>query len=373
MENEDNGMPPLHDSDVAVKPDPDSSMPTEVVSSASQNDVDDSKSPMKNDEKLSKAAVSAEMTQKLQELESVCEVRNNRIQEVSHLNWIFHCILVIFLKFINELSFLFLLLQLLNEKENLEKRINKLISEPGTSQISIDAESLAPEIIQQTDTYTTVSAKLASAEHTILNLTNSMKDIQERWGISKGECEHMKKIIDDLNEKHAKRWKNLTGNSIDDKKETCDDNDTTTNNDKSQIYAEGTNDAKDEELTFSKERTLLEHKLQQALEGMRQVEGLRLALAEATKMNDCLQSQVSEWKSKYTTLSTNKSSSRSSSSSQKQSSSSSSSSKSETAMERIKLDFRKCRKELMAEKLARENYKTKNEVSILLLYDPMLF
>lgn len=273
----------------------------------------------------------------------------------------------------------FLICQLLNEKESLEKRVNELISSVGNGNSSVDIASLIPEQVQQTDTYMEVSAKLSTAERKVTDLTKTIEDIRERWAVAKGECEHAKKVLTELNEKHAKRWKNLAGDNVEQKGTKLDEKFSPHNNASVEtatkpIDGKTADTKKRDKLVFSKEITELEHKLSQALEGVRQVDALRLALTEANKLNDSLQSQVSEWKSKYTSLSSSKSASRSSnSSSQKASSSSgstsegkSSSSKSETSTERLKMDFRKCRKELMAEKLARENYKAKNEVSFLI-------
>mmetsp|Transcript_23731 Transcript_23731/g.28979 ORF Transcript_23731/g.28979 Transcript_23731/m.28979 type:complete len:404 (+) Transcript_23731:559-1770(+) len=145
----------------------------------------------------------------------------------------------------------------------------------------------------------------------------------------------MKKAMDEMQEKHEKRWTELGQSSI------------------------------DETIKVSKEKIELEHKLQQALEAASHAESLSISLSESRKMNETLEHKVTELKAKYTAATSSKPRGESShrSSSGSSSGDRSSSSRGETSYDRLKADFRKVRKELAAANLSKENYKGKLERS----------
>lgn len=82
MENEDMGIPPLHDFDMK---------PNKVTSDSTPEIVSSAPSPSNKDDASSKSQISAELKQKMKELETVCEVRNDKIKEVSKFSFVFHC------------------------------------------------------------------------------------------------------------------------------------------------------------------------------------------------------------------------------------------------------------------------------------------
>lgn len=309
--------------------------PDPVVSSSLVTSIESSAITPTKSETLAKSEISpsgaVEVTKEVKELDALCECRNERIKE------------------------------LLVERELLQKQINDLVAESVSMKQTDSSVKISPDIVMQTDTYIETVAKLVTAERKVSDLMTELEEVRQKWARCKGECELTSKTMKDMNEKHAKRWKILTeekgdaesleddcGNNCNDELfENIDDDDTTKSTEHENFKYR------------HKKYVLLEYKLNQALEGVRQVEALRVALTEASKMNDCLQSQVSEWKSKYTTLSSKKSSTRDLMRSS--STSSSSSTKGDINVERLKQDFRICRKELLAANQARENYKSKNE------------
>lgn len=312
----------LPDSDNDV-PDPD--VPVSVVSS---NTAATLSSPVTAGPvvKLEEVPLpSIEVTKQLRDLEVVCECRNGRIKE------------------------------LVAERESLQKRINDLIFKSGYGKSTDNSAPISPATVKRSETYIEAALKLTTAKRKVSELSVELEEVRGHWATCKGECDLANKMMKELNEKHAKRWNSLTEETHDD--ENGEDASHTSDAFEGMFEDEITSSATTKSSKHFEKVVGLEHKLQQALEGVRQVEALRVALTEASKMNDCLQSQVSEWKSKYTTLSTRKSSSRDTASK----AASTSSSKGDVNIERLRLDFRQCRKELSAANLARENYKTKNE------------
>jgi len=109
---------------------------------------------------------------------------------------------------------------------------------------------------------------------------------------------------------------------------------------------------------------VLQHKYQQVLEELKQLESIKATLKETRKLNDYYQHKMEEFKSKYIAAQTQAKNSKqqqeniiNENSSTIQSSSTSSSNS--VSYDKLKLDFRKVRKELAAANLSKENYKAK--------------
>lgn len=230
--------------------------------------------------------------------------------------------------------------ELTKERESLQKRINDLLA------ASLVIPPPSPALIRQTDTYLECAAQLVTSQRRFTELETRLAADRLAWSVCRGELDQAHRTLREADDRHAKRWRALTERG---------------SNSRSTHHQEVEEDDDDDLFTpdDDRARVQLRHRLQQALEGVRQVEAFKVALTEASKMNDCLRAQVAEWRSKYTTLSAKKSSSRELSRSL--SSSSASSSAAGVNVERLKADFRACRKELSSANQARENYKAKNE------------
>jgi E3 ubiquitin-protein ligase BRE1 len=143
--------------------------------------------------------------------------------------------------------------------------------------------------IKNSDLYVELSMKLKAAEREVDNLKDMELRIRVEWGQALATAEAAQKEIEDLNVRHVKRWTDL----VEEYPELAT---------KDEAKAENTeNDAK------AKEITILQHKLTQALENVRQAEGTRKTLQEAVLLNTSLQAKVEEIKSKYTELQRSKS------------------------------------------------------------------
>jgi len=318
--------------------------------------------------------ISEETKKKIMELEVLCKSRDDSIKE------------------------------LMEERVKLQKHVNELLSEARNSKILEAVNSIPEEQIKQTYAYLQISKELNASQKIKKELEEKLQDVTKKWGVTKADCEHANKTMEELIGKHTRRWESLTtdsneGESIPNTEKNGNDKITSPAAEqsdaffslygdikpieKSDITPASVSNKKDiltftDKLEYTKKISELEHKLSQAVESSRRSEALRHTLNENNKMLDILHSQVNEWKSKYTALSANKSTSRSSSSSAEQSnkkegsaskkeesttstSTSTSSSRGEASYERLKLDFRKCRKELAAANNSRENYKNKIE------------
>ncbi len=173
------------------------------------------------------------------------------------------------------------------------------------------------------------------------------------------------KTISDTEEKHARRWTELT----------C------SNGESSEIDSLPNGSPKElENLALSHERKFiddakkiveLEHKLNHALENVRQSENIRASLTEANRINETLQSKLEELKVKNAALVANKATARASSLDASSSSHSSShkssrdSSGSHLSHEKLQRDYRKLKKELSAALQSKEGAKSKQEVSLM--------
>lgn len=114
------------------------------------------------------------------------------------------------------------------------------------------------------------SSKLEVAERDNQKLKDELQSIMDRWAVTKGDLEQSRKSVDDLEEKHKKRMKELYGGK------------------------EGSNNM--EEMEIAKRVVQLEHKLKHALDSVRQAEALKTSLIDANTMNDMLQRKIYELK-----------------------------------------------------------------------------
>ena len=231
------------------------------------------------------------------------------------------------------------------QKESDGKRINSLEMENTDSKID-------ETDIKTSNLFIELSSKLETAEKEAKHLKEDLQSVKERWAVTKGDLGVANKSINELQEKHQKRLKELNiGNGI-------------KSNLSSDSYKEGVGKHVDE----AKGRIALEHKLKHALENVRQKENVRTSLNEANRLNEALQSKVDELKAKNVHLLSNKNLPRGTNEGSPMSNSLSASHKSskESLSQSSKDKFHKLRKELAAVINSKNQAKEKHEVRRLL-------
>ena len=181
-------------------------------------------------------SVDADTSKKLSDLEALCENKEKRISE------------------------------LLDELEKSNSRINEL---------SLPASSPSLETIQKSKTYIDLKSSLLKAEASVATLNDRQHHIMKRWADTKGSLELAQKTAVELQMKHDRRWKEITGELDEDDGEVTE------------------KDMKGEK------EIIMEHKLRQALEAVRMNESTKTSLAESQELIESLQVQVNDWKAKY--------------------------------------------------------------------------
>jgi len=164
--------------------------------------------------------------------------------------------------------------QLTDEKVNQDMKINNLMAqdkqEGGPLEKDIKASPLFVEI----------SSKLSAAEREARGLKNELQAVQDRWALSKGDLELVRKTIHDLEAKHSYRLRELSGGG-DDGADASD----------SPFINGGKGHIEQAKLVME-----LEHKLKHALDNVRQSESVRISLADSHSMNAILQRQIGNLK-----------------------------------------------------------------------------
>jgi E3 ubiquitin-protein ligase BRE1 len=166
-------------------------------------------------------------------------------------------------------------------------------------------------VVQRSDLYTKQAVELATARRQVNELQASLSRVKAEWSQALGNAEFVQKTMEELKQKHAKKWAELTNNA---EADTAAEH----NN-----KAASSQEANDESTTIetittasqTEQIVVLEHKLTQALENVRQAESTRQALNEAIAMNESLQAKLEEIKAKYAILQQGRSSTNNNSSS----------------------------------------------------------
>ncbi len=158
----------------------------------------------------------------------------------------------------------------MTEKENLELKINSLLDQ------ATKRATLKEEDVKSSSLYVETSSKLVVAEKEKEKLQDDLNSVNERWARTKGDLEQYRKTIEDIEEKHRRRLKELSGEMED--------------------GPDG--EAMKEELNHAKRAVLLEHKLKHALDNVRQAENMKSSLIDAITMKESLLRQINELKTR---------------------------------------------------------------------------
>lgn len=174
----------------------------------------------------------------------------------------------------------------------------------------------------------TTVAELKAAEEKVASLEAELKVTSERWSTAQANETAVRTALEELREKHERRWKELSST------------------DEEVANGGGPEDAVTE----------LKHKLQQALEHVRQAEDVRSNLADALDMNEKLKERLEEAKAASTDKepgSKEESANASSTSSEK--------ALSERAHDKLQREYRKLKDKYTLALASKENHKAKVE------------
>ena len=92
----------------------------------------------------------------------------------------------------------------MTQKEAQERKINSLADEAKTT-------SIGEEDVKSSPLYIEISSKLSVTERKNEELQYELQSTRDRWAVTKGDLKLSHKTIDDLEEKHKRRLKELSG------------------------------------------------------------------------------------------------------------------------------------------------------------------
>jgi hypothetical protein len=165
--------------------------------------------------------------------------------------------------------------QLALEREEHMKRINSLLL---PNQPARDPKEISDEDIKRSALYTETSTKLVTAERQLQEMRQKLENRKEQWAIARGDADCATKSLEENLAKHRKRWSELTG----------------------EVTENGHhNNIPDEVIAQAKRIAELEHKLNQALENVRQADTVRDSLEAAISMNEALTMKLEQMKQKH--------------------------------------------------------------------------
>ena len=168
------------------------------------------------------------------------------------------------------------LLQLVSEREEHMKRINSLLLPNDTKR---NPEEISDEEIKRSVLYSELSTKLLTSERQLQEMRTKLEKTKHEWAIARGDADFATKGLEENLAKYRKRWYELTGNEASENG--------------------GNNNAPDDAVVQAKRIIELEHKLNQALENVRQADTVRDSLDTAISMNEALTVKVDQMKAKH--------------------------------------------------------------------------
>lgn len=243
----------------------------------------------------------------------------------------------------------------MKEREENSKRINAL-----SLQKSSDRTSISEQDVRSSSLYTDTATRLVTSERQLKELQARMEKVMEKYATAKGDAELATKSLDEHIANFKKRWAELAGVGNKDGEDFDDLYDDAQNNSKKKENGASLLDS----AAQAKRIVELEHKLQQALENVRQADLVRVSLTEAQSMNDTLLQQLEEIKGKYASVMAGRTSNRSATETTPSSKEKSPNAPvSAEKAEKLYKDNRKLKKELEATIQSKQSAKAKQDVS----------
>jgi E3 ubiquitin-protein ligase BRE1 len=166
-------------------------------------------------------------------------------------------------------------------------QMNDLLKRKEERITHLSIKQLSDDDVEKLQQLEATSAKLKQATGKVEELQTTLNETRSHWAKALGNEKAALASIDEMTNKFNKRWSELAGNLQPD----------TNNDDSNSPECHVGSVAKLAEQ--SKEIIELRHKLEQALENVRQAESTRSSLKEALIMNGSLQSKLDEIKAKY--------------------------------------------------------------------------
>jgi hypothetical protein len=157
------------------------------------------------------------------------------------------------------------------------KRINFLLL---TEKPIYEPHEISDDDIKRSAIYTETSTKLVTTERQLQEMRLKLDERNEQWAIARGDADSAAKSLEENLAKHKKRWSELTG---EEDSENGGDHD----------------NMPDERVYQAKQIAELEHKLNQALENVRQADTVRDSLETAISMNESLTVKLEQIKVKH--------------------------------------------------------------------------
>ena len=253
--------------------------------------------------------------------------------------------------------------------------MNARLKEKEVQINNLSVRQQSEEDEEKLESFQATRLQLETKEQMAKKLSDKLEQTRQKWAQTLGNEKALQNSLDEQLGKFQKRWSEFTAALDDDD----DDNDATKNDTENDGATNNDDDQRPpslaEQVSQSKQIALLQHKLHQALENVRQAETTRVSLAEALELNQHTQSKLDEMKAKYAAAlqqaSTNKSRSESASNNATETSSSSRETKESTSdktnevvkYEKMHREYKRAREKLAAVTASKETAKAKLERS----------
>ena len=236
------------------------------------------------------------------------------------------------------------------EREDYIKQINDL----RLAKADTHSEPISVDDVKRSDLYTETAKNHAKLEAHVAQLQKAFDDVDHRWAKAKGDLELAQKTIKELEETHVKRLEEISTAGI-----ISSDNDGLADTSDSQCNGDTAEKAY---ISDAKRIVELEHKLNQALENVRQAETVRESLAEANRINETISAKLDEYQAKNSALIQAKSAARAAEL-EAGTPASNQIVENNKVVEKLQKENRKMRKELSNALQSKDNARAKQEVS----------
>ena len=146
----------------------------------------------------------AQLKKSLQDIQVIADTRDKMIADVSAQE-----AAILLFYFYNSVADIFtayhvILFQLRTEKEQLDKRLNSILIPKNSGN-----DSPGDDVICQSPLFIEAISKLGTSERRVKELESAHEKIMEKWAEVKGDLDLAKKTLEDLEEKHGRRWTEL--------------------------------------------------------------------------------------------------------------------------------------------------------------------
>jgi E3 ubiquitin-protein ligase BRE1 len=171
-------------------------------------------------------------------------------------------------------------------------QLNSQLSEKERRITELSKRQLSDKDASKLESSQSTLLQLKTSQNSVAELQSKLSKTEEKWAQALGNEKAALAAVDELISKFNKRWSEFTNHSA-----TIDDNAADGSSGEGKIIMSVPED--NPQVAMSKQIAELQHKLNQALENVRQSETTRENLKVALAMNGSLQAKLDEVKSKY--------------------------------------------------------------------------